>query len=142
MRDYSIASVLSRLDSALPHHAAISSGVRLWEVYLKGAFIVRGTTKLLLKLTLVGLGHIGILFIVYGIQIRFFLLANAWEGNAFTIFLLCSPAIPFVLNYFFISRSGLMSENLRRTKAAVISIAPTIVSLYVGMFLCLNTFGE
>lgn len=101
-----------------------------------------GTTKLLLKMSLVGLGHISILFIVYGIKLRFFLMADAWLNYAFTSFLVFFPVIPFVLNYCFISSSNLFSENMRRMKVAGCSIAATIFSLYWGMFLCLNTFGS
>ena len=101
-----------------------------------------GMTKLFLKLSLVGLGHISILFIAYGIKVRFLLLADAWIDYAFSIFLLFSPAIPFILNYLFISRSNLLTTKMRRTTAAVGSAFATIFSLYWGMFFCLNTFGS
>ena len=101
-----------------------------------------GAKKLLLRLFLVGLGHIGLLFIVYGIKLRFFFIADPWKDYAFQTFLVCSPVISFALNYFFISRSNLLPENMHRTKATLISIAATSFSLYWGMFLCLNTFGS
>lgn len=103
---------------------------------------MRRKTELLLKLSLVCIGHIGVLFIVYGIKTRFFLLADHWIDMAFTIFLMFSPAIPFILNYVFISRSNLLPNNMRRTTAAACSLGATTFSLYWGMFMCLNTFGS
>jgi hypothetical protein len=108
----------------------------------RGGSVVRGTKKLLLKMSLVGLGYIGILFVVYGIKIRFFFMTDAWKDIAFQVFLLSSPVIPLFLYYLLVLRSNLLSTHLRRRKAMAISIAATVISLYCGMLLCLNTFGS
>lgn len=79
---------------------------------------MRETTKLLVKLSSVGLGQIGILFTVYGIKIRFFLMTDAQKNYAFTILFLSIAVIPIFLDYLFISRSSLLPGNMRRTKAA------------------------
>lgn len=103
---------------------------------------MRGASKLLLKMSLVGLGHISILFVVYGIKVRFFLMTDVGKDIAFQVFLLFSPFVPLFLYCLLVLRSDLLSERWRRTKAAAIAIAATLISLYCGMFLCLNTFGS
>ncbi len=103
---------------------------------------MKGTTHLLTKLSLVGLGQIGILFTAYGIKIRFFLLTDDWKNNAFAILFLSIAVIPFFLNYLVISRSNPLPGSTGRTKAVVISAAATFTSLFCGMLLCVNTFGE
>jgi hypothetical protein len=69
-------------------------------------------------------------------------MTDAWKNYAFTIIFLSIAVIPFFLNYLFISRSNLLPGSLRQTKAAVVSVAATFSSLYCGMLLCVNTFGE
>lgn len=103
---------------------------------------MRGTTKLLMRLFLVGLAQITILFAVYGIKMRFFLITDDWKNHAFTILFLSIAVIPFFLNYRFISRSNRLPGSMRRTKATVFSMAATLSSLFCGMLLCVNTFGE
>jgi hypothetical protein len=103
---------------------------------------VRGTTKLLMRLFWVGLGQISIQFAVYGIKMRFFLITDDWKNYAFDIFFLSIAVISFLLNYRFISRSNRLPGSMRRTKAAVFSMAATLSSLFCGMLLCVNTFGE
>jgi hypothetical protein len=100
--------------------------------------------KLLLRLTLVALGHVGFFFCAYGTLVR-----NPSDASGMWIavsisylFLLCSPVIAFSLYYRLISRSNLLSADFRRTKATFCSIGATLVSFYRGMFFSLNTFGS
>jgi hypothetical protein len=95
--------------------------------------------RILLKMLLVALGHIGVLFILYGTRVmRFLPIPDLLQDF---IWFGLPAVIAFVLYYQFLSRSTFLKGPMRRTKLMACSVAALLVSLYCGMFLCLNTFG-
>lgn len=95
-------------------------------------------TKLLLTMILIGCVHAGILFIAYGTK----WLAYLPFYGAEYIWLLVPSCAAFYLYYFSLSRAGIVEEPHRRGKLVTISTAATLVSVYVGVFFSLNTYGS
>jgi hypothetical protein len=107
---------------------------------LQRTSIMRTVMKLLLKWLLVASFHIGYLFILYGTKaLRFVPGPNLFK---MFVWLGLSSFIAFSLYYLFLLRSGLLSVSMRRTKLVAYSAGASLLSLYCGVFLCLNTFGE
>ena len=100
--------------------------------------IRRRTAKLLLTMILIGCVHAGILFVVYG---RKWLAYWPYYGGAY-IWLLLPSCAAFYLYYFSLRRAGFVAEPYSRGKLVAISTAATLLSLYVGVFCSLNTYGE
>ena len=99
---------------------------------------MRKVTKLLLTMLLIGCVHAGILFVAYG---RKWLAFWPYYGAEY-IWLLLPSCAAFYLYYFWLSRSGIVTGSSKRTKLVTISTAATLVSLYVGVFFSLNTYGS
>jgi hypothetical protein len=101
---------------------------------------MRRVTKLLLKWLFVASFHVGYLLVLYGAKALRFVPAP----YLFKIFvwLELPSIIAFSLYYHFLLRSDLLSESGRHATAASYSILASLLSLYCGVFLCLNTFGE
>ena len=101
---------------------------------------MRKTTTLVLQSLLVAAIHISYVFILYGarslrsLHAPYFLTLFVWLG--------VPTLVAFALYYLSLSRMGFLSEPMRRTKLAACSIGPTVLSLYCGLFLALNTFGS
>jgi hypothetical protein len=92
-----------------------------------------------LKMALVASAHIGILFVSYQRKwMRLFPVANL----SIYIWLFLPSSVAFVLYYIFLAESGYLSNHNRRVKLSACSLAASIVSLYLGVFFSLNTFGE
>jgi hypothetical protein len=101
---------------------------------------MRKSIKLLLKWLMVASFHVGYLFILYGTKtLRF--IPGPYYFKLF-VWLGLSSIVAFSLYYYFLLRSGLLSASKNRTKVAVFSVGASLLSLYCGVFLCLNTFGE
>jgi len=105
---------------------------------MEGMWTMRKSTKLLLTMVLIGSVHAGVLFMAYG---RKWLAHWPYYGAAY-IWLLLPSSAAFYLYYFSLSKAGIVAEPYRRRKLATISVAATLVSLYVGVFFSLNTYGE
>ena len=105
---------------------------------MEGTCTVRKATKLLLTMILIGCVHAGILFVAYG---RKWLTYWPYYGAAY-IWLLLPSCAAFYLYYFSLSGSGILAEPNMRGKLVTISTAATLVSLYVGVFFSLNTYGS
>jgi hypothetical protein len=103
---------------------------------MEGTCSMRKSTKLLLTMILIGCVHAGILFVWYG---RKWYWSNIWAAH---IWLLLPSCAAFCLYYFSLSTAGILAEPFRRGKQATISVAATLVSLYVGALFSLNTYGE
>lgn len=99
---------------------------------------MRKATKLLLTMILIGCVHAGILFVAYG---RKWLAYWPFYGAAY-IWLLVPSCAAFYLYYISLSRAGIVAEPHRRGKLVTISTAATLVSVYVGVFFSLNTYGS
>lgn len=102
--------------------------------------VMRKRVTLLFKWSLVALFHISYLFAFYGIKASRFIpgpyisAVFAWLG--------ISTALAFSFYFLLLLRSGLMRDPMRRIKVASCSAVASLLSLYCGVFLCLNTFGE
>lgn len=98
----------------------------------------RKTVKLSLTMILIGCVHAGILFVVYG---RKWLAYWPYYGGQY-IWLSLPSCAAFYLYYFSLRRAGFVAEPYRRGKSVTIATAATPVTLYVGVFCSLNTYGE
>lgn len=101
---------------------------------------MRKATKLILKTLLVAAGHISYVFIVAGtrslraLHAPYLLILLLWLG--------LPTLVAFLLYYLSFSRAGFLPESWRGTKLTACSIGLTVLSLYCGLFLTLNTFGS
>jgi F0F1-type ATP synthase assembly protein I len=107
-----------------------------FDLDMEGTCTVRKSTKLLLTMILIAFVHAGILFVWYG---RKWCWSNIWAAH---IWLLLPSCAAFCLYYLSLSTAGILAEPFRRGKLTTISVVATLVSLYVGVFLSLNTYGE
>jgi len=117
--------------------------------YFKGSKMKRRTMMLVVKLALVALGHIGLMFTIYGTRVlRSISIPSQREGLEFAgiilsfAFILIPTAIALFFYHRLITRSNLLSGPRGRAIGVACSIAASLISLYCAMFLCLNTFGE
>jgi hypothetical protein len=97
--------------------------------------------KPLLKMLLVAAAHIGFLFSAYGTHF-FGLHERAPYDLLMFLWLGASSAGAFCFYYFALARSPLLSSKQgRRLKLGACALVVTLVSLYLGVFWCFNTFG-
>jgi hypothetical protein len=89
---------------------------------------------------LIAAGHISYVFIVYGtrslraLHAPYSLLLLLWLG--------LPTLVAFLLYYLSFLRAGFLPEPTRRTTLTACSIGLSVLSLYCGLFLTLNTFGS
>ena len=102
--------------------------------------MARRMMKLLLKTLLIACFHVGILFIAYGR--RWLAYLPHMLGMASFAWLVLPTCVAFCLYYFSFSASGFLSAPNRRAKLMTCSIVVSLLSLYLGVFLSLNTYGE
>lgn len=96
--------------------------------------------KLVLQSVSIATIHISYVFILYGT--RSLRMLRAPDLLITFVWLGVPTFAAFTLYYFSFSRAGILSEPMRRTKLTASSICSTVISLYCGMFLALNTFGS
>lgn len=96
--------------------------------------------KLFLKVIVIALAHMGILFVVYGRKWLAHL--PPMMGLTTILWLFLPSCAAFYLYYSSLSGAGIFTNSFRRGKLAACSTAATLFSLYWGVFLSLNTYGE
>ena len=96
--------------------------------------------KSLLKILSVAAAHVAFLFSAYGTgfyglkELPYDLVIFLWLGG--------SSLAAFCLYYFALAKSSLLSSKpRRRIKLGACAFMATLVSLYLGVFWCFNTFG-
>jgi hypothetical protein len=95
--------------------------------------------KLLMKMIMIACAHVGVFFLLYARQN---VLLGYFRGWTFPLCLLLPSCVAGYLNYAALSSAALVSAHHGRARLAAWAIAATCLSLYCGVFLSLNIYGE